>query len=135
MRRWVITWAATLVLGLVGVPGAAVAHAGLNAPCDYAISGPEVVQVDGAAQVSVSVEPVSCGWPAESRRSIACVQELGAGLPTTCVPADGAATARVLEPLRPGAVYVGTGRGCGAYVGFAEASPECQLLGPVQATL
>ena len=74
---------------MVGVPGAAVAHAGLNAPCDYAISGPEVVQVDGAAQVSVSVEPVSCGWPAESRRSIACLQELGAGSPTTCVPADG----------------------------------------------
>lgn len=136
MSRVVVIVAGLLIAGAAGVSGAAPAQA-YPAPgplCTYTLSNPEVVQVDGAAKVSVTVAPADCGWPAAPRQHVACLQVFGDGA-NHCAPARGTGPAQIQVPYQPGARYVATGRGCGGFDGFQEPSPNCQLLGPVDVTL
>ncbi|BBY97431.1 hypothetical protein [Mycolicibacterium fallax] len=136
MTRVVVLLAGMLVAGFTGLFGATPAGA-WPAPgpvCTYTLSNPEVVQVDGAATVQVTVAPTDCGWPASPRQHVACLQVTGDPV-THCVPAQGGDIAVVRVPYRQGAVYTGTGRGCGGFAGFREPSPNCQPLGPSTATL
>lgn len=110
--------------------GAGIATAEPLPPCAYELTPPEVVHVDSGPMVAVSVSPTACGFPASPYVSVACVAILGEGASCTQNPE----TARILMPYRPGATYVGTGRGCGSFVGRS-VTQDCQLFGPVEVAL
>jgi hypothetical protein len=117
---------------LAGVVGAGAARAQWPTPCNYTLSPPEVVHVDGGDMVSATVTPAGCLGPFRPYRSVACVGVQGEG--PQCTQAQGGDTARVLTPYRPGATYVSTGRGMGT-VWNDMAEPNWQILGPINATL
>lgn len=121
---------ATVLAGSSLLAGAGIAAAEPLPPCAYEITPPAVVQADGEPMVAVSVSPTSCGFPASPYVSVACVGILGEGTQCTQNPE----TARIEIPYRPGSTYVGSGRGCGSFVGQS-VTQDCQLFGPVEVTL
>jgi hypothetical protein len=134
MSRAVMIFSGVLAAGLTGFGGAAVAHAGPPAPCSYTLSPPEVVQVDGATMVTATVTPTDCAFPGSPRQSVACLQRQDGQSVVECTQGRGENASQVYAPYSPG-TYVSTGRGCGAWAGINEPAPDCQLLGPVTATL
>ena len=135
MARLVMAFAATLTLALSGVVGASAAQAEPwpPSPCGFSISAPQVVQVNGVSKVTATVTSTVCGHAASPYKSIACVSMLGQDSVTSCM--QGVDTAQAyFEPYRPGATYTSSGRGCGIIVPTLPAD-NCQILGPVQATL
>jgi hypothetical protein len=127
MVLWMVSTAA-----LTSVAGAGAAQAQWPTPCNYTLSPPEVVHVDGADMVAATVTPAGCLGPFRPYLSVACVGVQGEG--TQCAQAQGADAARVLTPYRPGATYVSTGRGMGTVFNDM-AEPNWQVLGPINATL
>jgi hypothetical protein len=135
MIRLVMAIWATVFLALAGVIGASAAQAEPMPPppCGFTLSPPQVVQVDGVSKVTATVTSAVCGIAASPYKSVACVSQLGGDLHSSCM--QGTDTAQVyFEPYKPGATYTSSGRGCGIIVPTLPAD-NCQILGPVQATL
>ena len=107
-----------------------VAHAGPEAPCTYTLSPPEVT---GTVVTSTAVI-AGCGAAAGPYSAVACIQPLEPNSAIQCAQAHGADPATVSVPFHPGVTYVATGRGCAAWA-MQPASPPCQILGPLTATL
>lgn len=135
MNRGVALLFAVATAGGTAVWGAGTGHAGPPPPCSYALSPPAVVQVDGAAVVTATVAPADCGYPANPRMAVACVQRQGDETTMRCIQGKGEEPARVFAPYQPGATYVSSGRGCGGWTGITEIAPDCLPLGPLTATL
>jgi hypothetical protein len=131
----VLSGVVVVASGLTGCTRAAVAHAEPPAPCSYTLSLPEVVQVGGASMVTATVTPSACGFPARPGQAVACVQPQGDDSVISCMQGKGDDPAQVYVPYRPDETYVSTGRGCGAWAGVMELTPNCQILGPLTATL
>src|SRR5690349_20704088 len=134
MSRVLMAMSATVLLALAALVGASAATAEPMPPppCGFSISAPQVVQVDGVSKVTATVTSTVCGIAASPYQSVACVELLGQQ-GGSCM--QGVDTAQAyFEPYRPGATYVSTGRGCGIIVPGLPAD-NCQILGPVQATL
>ncbi|MGV0717400.1 hypothetical protein ABQE93_18560 [Mycolicibacterium sp. XJ662] len=133
IRAATALWVSTVALA--GLASAATAHAQpppLPGPCNFTLSPPQVVQVSGADMVTATVTPVGCAGMFEPKFGVACLHVQGG--PGKCTQSRGPGTAQVYEPYQPGATYVSSGRGCGAMFDFTT-DPNCQLLGPVTATL
>ena len=130
----VLSGVVVVASGLAGCVAAAVAHAEPPAPCSYTLSPPEVVQVGGNSMVTTTVTPSACGFPGRPGQAVACVQPQGDSV-ISCMQGTGEDPAQVYAPYRPGQTYVSTGRGCGAWGGIMELTPNCQILGPLTATL
>ncbi len=118
------------LVALSGAAGAGVAHAGPEAPCTYTLSPPEV---NGTVVTSTAVI-AGCGAAAGPYSGVACIQPLEPNSVITCAQGRGADPAVVSVPFHPGVTYVATGRGCAAWA-LQPASPPCQILGPLTATL
>jgi hypothetical protein len=134
MARLVMTLSATMALAAAGVVGASAAQAEPwpPSPCGFTISAPQVVHVDGVPKVTATVTSTVCGAAASPYQSVACVELLGQQ-GGSCM--QGVDTAQAFfEPYTPGATYLSRGRGCGIIVPGLPAD-NCQILGPVQATL
>ncbi|ODQ93799.1 hypothetical protein [Mycolicibacterium holsaticum] len=126
-------WASTVVLaGMASVPTAHAQPPPPPGPCSFTLSPPQVVQVSGADMVTATVTPVGCLGMFEPKFGVACVHVQGG--PGKCAQSRGAQSAQVYEPYHPGTTYVSSGRGCGAMFDFTT-DPNCQVLGPVTATL
>jgi hypothetical protein len=134
MIRLVMAIPAMVTLALGGVVGAGAAHAEPwpPSPCGFSISAPQVVQVDGVSKVTAKVTSTVCGIAARPYQSVACVELLGQP-GGSCMQGTDTAQA-YFQPYTPGATYLSRGRGCGIIVPTLPAD-NCQLLGPVQATL
>jgi len=134
MIRLVMAIPAMLTLALAGVLGAGAAQAEPfpPSPCGFSISAPQVVQVDGVSKVTATVTSTVCGIAASPYQSVACVEILGQQ-GGSCMQGTDTAQA-YFEPYTPGATYLSRGRGCGIIVPTLPAD-NCQILGPVQATL
>ncbi len=133
MIRFVMTLsAAVLATSGVVAAGPARAEPWPPSPCGFSISAPEVVQVDGVSKVTATVTSTVCGLAASPYKSVACVEMLGQQ-GGSCMQGTDTAQA-YYAPYTPGASYVSTGRGCGIIVAGLPAD-NCQILGPVQATL
>ncbi|RAV11980.1 hypothetical protein DQP55_12840 [Mycolicibacterium sp. GF69] len=119
--------------GLLGV-GSANAQP-LPPPCGYTLSPPQVVNAGGVNKVTATVSFYACGAPFRPAMSVACVHLAGPGSRGQCTQARGPGAAQVFfEPYQPGATYTASGRGCGKV--FEDAlEPNCQMLGPINATL
>ncbi len=129
MRRLAPVVAMALV-GLGGAAGGGAAHAGPEAPCTYTLSPPEV---NGTAVTATAVI-AGCGAAAGPYSAVACIQPLEPNSAIQCAQGRGADPATVSVPFHPGVTYVATGRGCAAWA-LQPASPPCQILGPLTATL
>ncbi|MDT5184875.1 MAG: hypothetical protein QOI29_3033 [Mycobacterium sp.] len=124
-----------LTLGLTGGVGAPAAGAAPPPPCGFKISAPEVIQVEGISVVTTTVEPDVCLVPpAGPSQNVACIQMQGGSAGQTCTQSNAAGVAQVYVPLVPGSTYTATGRGCGSWIG-QDIADNCQILGPVDATL
>lgn len=135
MTRPVLVLVVAVMTVFAGVTGPGLAHAGPPPPCSFTLSPPEVVQVSGVAMVTATVAPDGCDPPATPAQSVACLQVQAGDRVTRCYPSDISGSAQVFfGPHVPGATYVATGRGCGAWIGQSPA-PDCQTLGPYSATL
>jgi len=135
MNRAAMILSGVVTAGLTGLSGAAIAHAGPPPPCSYTLSPPEVAQIGGVSMVIATVAPSECGFPARPGLAVSCVQPQGADSVVSCSQGSGENPAQVSVPYRPGTTYVSTGRACGAWAGIRELAPDCQLLGPLTATL
>ena len=135
MIRLVMAIWATSTLALAGVTVASGAQAEPfpPSPCGFTLSPPQVVQVDGVSKVTATVTSTVCGVAASPYKSVACVSQLGGDLHSSCMQGTDTAQA-YFEPYKPGATYTSSGRGCGIIVPTLPAD-NCQILGPVQATL
>jgi len=121
---------------LTGVAGAGSAHAQPpppTGPCNFTLSPPQMVQVNGVAKVTATLTPAGCVNPWKPKYGVACLHiKGGAG---QCTQSRGPETAQVFfEPYQPGTTYESTGRGCGAIFDFTT-DPTCQAVGPINATL
>jgi len=116
------------LLALSGVAGGAVAHAGPLPPCTYTLSPPAV----GPGGVTATAELAGCGPAGGPYKAVACL--LGADGVTHCAQGSGADPATITVPYQPGTTYIATGRGCPVWLG-QNVAPDCQLLGPINATL
>jgi hypothetical protein len=137
MKRAVIGLTSTVVL-TAAIAGAGAAHAlplpsPNPGPCNFTLSPPQVVQVGGVAKVTATLTPAGCLAPWKPRYGVACLSIQGQA--DHCAQSRDAAPAQVyFEPYQPGAIYESSGRGCGAAFDYTT-DPNCQLLGPVTATL
>lgn len=129
MRR-LVPVVSVVLLGLGCAVGGGVAQAGPDAPCTYTLSPPEV---NGTMVTSTAVI-AGCGAAAGPYSGVACIQPLEPNSVITCAQGRGADPAVVSVPFHPGVTYVATGRGCAAWA-LQPASPPCQILGPLTATL
>lgn len=84
--------------------------------------------------VTATVIPSDCAFPGSPRYGVACMQRQGDQSVVQCTQGRGEDAAQVFAPYSPG-TYVSTGRGCGSWAGINEPAPDCQLLGPIAATL
>jgi hypothetical protein len=121
---------------LTGVAGAGGAHAQPPpnpGPCNFTLSPPQVVQVNGVAKVTATLTPAGCLNPWKPKYGVACLYiQGGAG---QCTQSRDSAPAQVFyEPYQPGTTYESTGRGCGAIFDFTT-DPTCLMVGPINATL
>jgi hypothetical protein len=134
MMRAVKVLGVAMSLTLAGAAGTNIASAEPwpPSPCGFTISPPRVVQVGGVSKVTATVASTVCGPAASPYQAVACV-ELAGQPGGSCM--QGTDTAQVFfEPYNPGATYISRGRGCGIIVPTLPAD-NCQLLGPVSATL
>jgi hypothetical protein len=134
MIRHVMALCVALMLALAGMASAGVAGAEPwpPSPCGFALTPPQVVQVDGVSKVTATVTSTVCGIAASPYQSVACV-ELQGQPGGSCM--QGTDTAQVFfEPYKAGATYISRGRGCGIIVPTLPAD-NCQILGPTPATL
>ena len=126
---------ATSALALGGIVGASAAQAEPfpPSPCGFSISALyEAARLDGVSKVTATVTSTVCGVAASPYQSVACVELLGQQ-GGSCMQGTDTAQA-YFEPYTPGATYLSRGRGCGIIVPTLPAD-NCQILGPVQATL
>lgn len=134
MSRLVSLVAVTVLMAAATVTGSANA-ADHPPPCAYTLSPPQVVQAGGVSRVTATVTPAGCAGPFRPALSVACIHVDGHDSQGQCIQARDGATAQVFfEPYRPGATYRSSGRGCGTMFWDALA-PNCQVLGPIPATL
>jgi len=102
-------------------------------PCNFTLSAPQVVQVDGVSKVTATLTPAGCLAPWKPRYGVACLSIQGQS--DRCTQSRDANPAQVyFEPYTPGTVYESSGRGCSAVFDYTT-DPNCLLLGPVNATL
>ena len=138
MSRLVNLAMVSLLMVATAVAGAGVGSAGPGdppPPCAYSLSPPQVVQAGGVSRVTATVTLSGCAGAFRPALSVACVYVDGPNSQGQCSQAQGPGAAQVFfEPYRPGATYRSTGRGCGTLFWDALA-PNCQLLGPIPATL
>jgi hypothetical protein len=124
-----------LSLGLTGGVGVPTAGAAPPPPCGFQISPPEIIQVEGVSVVTTTVSPDVCfAPPAGLSQNVACIQMQGSNTGATCAQSRDTGVAQVYVPLVPGSTYTATGRGCPKWMG-QDVAPNCQILGPVDATL
>ena len=134
MSRLLSLCALTVLMAATAVTGAGASHA-QPPPCAYTLSPPQVVQDGGVSRVTATVTLTGCAGAFRPALSVACVYVDGHDSQGQCTQAQGPAAAQVFfEPYQPGATYRSTGRGCGTLFWDALA-PNCQLLGPIPATL
>ena len=137
MNRVVFALTSTVVL-TAGITGAGTAHglplpAPNPGPCNFTLSAPQVVQVDGVAKVTATLTPAGCLAPWKPKYGVACLSIKGQS--ERCTNSRNAAPTQVyFEPYTPGTVYESSGRGCSAIFDYTT-DPNCLLLGPVNATL
>ena len=137
MNRVVFALTSTVVL-TSGITVAGAAHAlPLPAPnpgpCNFTLSAPQVVQVDGVSKVTATLTPAGCLAPWKPRYGVACLSVQGQS--DHCTQSRDPNPAQVyFEPYTPGTVYESSGRGCSAVFDYTT-DPNCLLLGPVNATL
>ena len=138
MSRLLSICAVTVLAAATAVAGAGVGSAGPGdppPPCAYTLSPPQVVQADGVSRVTATVTLAGCAGAFRPALTVACVHIDGQDSQGQCTQAQGPAAAQVFfEPYQPGATYRSTGRGCGTLFWDALA-PNCQVLGPIPATL
>ncbi|MGO4444128.1 hypothetical protein AB4Z42_12315 [Mycobacterium sp. 2YAF39] len=130
----VIGMSSAVVLGGLACAGGAHAQPPPNpGPCNYTLSPPQVVQVNGVTKVTATLTPAGCLAPWKPKYGIACLSIQGGS--EQCTNARNAVPTQVFyEPYQPGATYASTGRGCSAIFDYTT-DPNCLLLGPVNATL
>jgi hypothetical protein len=130
----VIGLTSTVVLAGIVCATAASAQPPPNpGPCNYTLSPPQLVQVNGVSKVTATLTPAGCLAPWRPKYGVACLSIQGGS--EKCANSREANPTQVfLEPYQPGATYESTGRGCGAVFDFTT-DPNCLLLGPVTATL
>ncbi|OBI83832.1 hypothetical protein [Mycobacterium sp. E740] len=135
MSRVVKAALVALLVASSGMVGVGSAHADLPPACAYTLSPPQVVQTGGVSKVTATVSFNGCGAPFRPAMSVACVYVAGHNSQGQCTQARGPGAAQVyFEPYQPGATYIASGRGCGKV--FEDAlEPNCQMLGPINATL
>jgi hypothetical protein len=125
----------TLTVGLTGGVSAPTAGAEPFPPCGFQISPPEIIQVEGVSVVTTTVSPDVCLTPpAGLSQNVACIQLEGGNTGQTCAQSRDTGVAQVYVPLVPGSTYTASGRGCPRWEG-QYISQDCQILGPVSATL
>lgn len=137
MNRTAVVIGLTSTVVLAGLAGASGAHAQPPppnpGPCNFTLSPPQVVQVDGVAKVTATLTPAGCLAPWKPKFAVACVSVVGQA--DQCTQSRDAAPAQVFyEPYEPGKTYESSGRGCGAIFDFTT-DPNCLVLGPVNAAL
>ncbi|AKK26887.1 hypothetical protein [Mycobacterium sp. EPa45] len=124
---YVVMTAFAVALGGMAI-AAPIANAGPLPPCSYTLSPPVV----GPGGVSATAELEQCGPGGGPYKAVACL--LGADGVTHCAQGRGADPATITVPYQPGVTYIATGRGCPVWLG-QNVAPDCQLLGPLNATL
>jgi hypothetical protein len=135
MRVVIAGWVVMVSAALLGAGVAQATPPGPPPPCSFTLSPPQVVQGASGPVVTATVSPGACGFPADPRSSVACVRIVGVDSGGQCAQGRGGQPAEVFyAPYRPGATYESSGRGCGAWSGNLPA-PDCQILGPIAATL
>jgi hypothetical protein len=135
MKRVVIGLTSTVVLtAAIASAGGVHAQPPPNpGPCNFTLSPPQVVQVDGVAKVTATLTPAGCLNPWKPKYGVACLSIQGQA--DRCTQSREAAVAQVFfEPYQPGTTYESSGRGCGAIFDFTT-DPNCLVVGPVTATL
>ena len=136
MSRVVKLVSVALLMAATGLLGVGSANGQPPAPaCGYTLSPPQVVNTGGVSKVTATVSFYACGAPFRPAMSVACVHLAGPDSRGQCTQARGPGAAQVFfEPYQPGATYIASGRGCGKV--FEDAlEPNCQILGPINATL
>lgn len=123
----ILAASALLVSGAAGVAQAVPVPA--PPPCTFVLSPPS----RAGDTVTATVESVGCGALALPYSAVACLQT-GDGGPIQCAQGRGADPAQVAVPYQSGVPFIATGRGCAGWVNL-QPEPECQLLGPVNATV
>ncbi len=109
MIRAVMAFWAAMTVSLAASTGVAGAEPWPPSPCGFALTPPQVVQVDGVSKVTATVTSTVCGIAASPYKSIACV-ELQDQPGGSCM--QGTDTAQVyFEPYKPGATYIYEGTG------------------------
>jgi hypothetical protein len=130
----VIGLSSAVVLGGLASAGGAHAQPPPNpGPCNYTLSPPQVVEVNGVPKVTATLTPAGCLAPWRPKYGIACLSIQG-GAEKCSNSREAVPTQVFYEPYQPGATYVSTGRGCGAIFDYTT-DPNCLLLGPVNAPL
>ena len=128
-----LTSTVVLTAGIVSAGGAQAQPPPNPGPCNYTLSPPQVVQVDGVSKVTATLTPAGCLAPWKPKYGIACLSIQGGS--QQCANSRNAAPTQVFyEPYQPGATYESSGRGCGAVFDYTT-DPNCLLVGPVTATL
>lgn len=130
IRRWAGATCAMLTLGLLtGAPaGAAPAE---TVTCDYTLSAPALVEVNGTQMVTATLVPAACpsAVPMLLEACLSVPGKVG-----RCDQTNGNTTAQVyLSPYVPGLNYTVRGRGCST--ALTAPSSICSSLGPVSAVL
>ena len=82
--------------------------------------------------ITATAELAGCGPAGGPYLAVACL--LGADGVTHCTQGRGADPAVISVPYQPGVTYIATGRGCPIWLG-QNVAPDCQILGPLTATL
>jgi len=128
-----LTSTVVLTAGIVSAGGAQAQPPPNPGPCNYTLSPPQVVQVDGVSKVTATLTPAGCLTPWKPKYGIACLSIQGGS--ERCTNSRNAVPTQVFyEPYEPGATYRSTGRGCGAIFDYTT-DPNCLLVGPLTATL
>lgn len=124
---------AVVLASIVGATGTQAQPPPNPGPCNFTLSPPQVVQVNGVAKVTATLTPAGCLAPWQPKFTVACLSVLGEA--DRCTQSRDAAPAQVFyEPFEPGKIYESSGRGCGAVFDFTT-DPDCLVVGPVTATL
>jgi hypothetical protein len=124
-----ITGAMTTMLGVA--PWAA-AEQDDAMRCDYTMTDPVVVDVNGAAMVTSSLDPAACTGDVHPIFAQVCVAAPGSA--GRCSELSGYASPKVyVSPYVPGTTYTAWGRGCATTTNPSQ--PICTTLGPRSVTL
>ncbi|HEX5143014.1 MAG TPA: hypothetical protein VFW21_04010 [Mycobacterium sp.] len=127
----IAVWGSAAVC-LLAAQAATADTGGSSTLCNYTMSDPAVVDVNGVPMVHATIEPSGCTGSAKPTFLQVCLstpQTVG-----RCTELPGQATAHAyLSPYIPGTSYTVKGRGCAA----VSVPPEgiCSTLGPRSVTL